>query len=86
MSRPFCWRMPWPGFPASQREALVLHYWQGFSLAEIAARLDRTPDAVAGLLKRGLKHLRARARLIKLMNRSSEGASDVLASRANPEQ
>ncbi len=45
--------------PGSQREALVLHYWQGMSLSEIAIRLDRTSDAVAGLLKRGLKHLRA---------------------------
>jgi RNA polymerase sigma-70 factor (ECF subfamily) len=45
--------------PQSQREALVLHYWQDCSLVEIAAHLDRTPDAVAGLLKRGLKHLRA---------------------------
>jgi RNA polymerase sigma-70 factor (ECF subfamily) len=45
--------------PQSQREALVLHYWQDCSLIEIAAHLDRTPDAVAGLLKRGLKHLRA---------------------------
>jgi RNA polymerase sigma-70 factor (ECF subfamily) len=44
--------------PQSQREALVLHYWQDCSLAEIAAHLDRTPDAVAGLLKRGLKGLR----------------------------
>ena len=44
--------------PGSQREALVLHYWQGMSLSEIAIRLDRTSDAVAGLLKRGLKHLR----------------------------
>ncbi len=44
--------------PGSQREALVLHYWQGYSLAEIAAHLDRSTDAVAGLLKRGLKHLR----------------------------
>lgn len=44
--------------PEFQREALVLHYWQGCSLAEIAGRLDRTTDAVAGLLKRGLKHLR----------------------------
>jgi RNA polymerase sigma-70 factor, ECF subfamily len=47
------------GLPQSQREALVLHYWQGCSLAEIAAQLDRTTDAVAGLLKRGLKQLRA---------------------------
>jgi RNA polymerase sigma-70 factor, ECF subfamily len=45
--------------PQSQREALVLHYWQDCSLAEIAAHLDRTTDAVAGLLKRGLKSLRA---------------------------
>ena len=27
--------------PSSQREAIVLHYWQGFSLADIAARLER---------------------------------------------
>ena len=44
--------------PEFQREALVLHYWQGCTLAEIAGHLDRTTDAVAGLLKRGLKHLR----------------------------
>ena len=44
--------------PADQREALVLHYWQGCSLAEVGAQLERTPGAVAGLLKRGLKHLR----------------------------
>ena len=45
--------------PGAQREALMLHYWQGYSLVEIAGRLDRTTDAVAGLLKRGLKHLRS---------------------------
>jgi RNA polymerase sigma-70 factor, ECF subfamily len=44
--------------PDSQREALVLHYWQGLPLSEIAIRLNRSSDAVAGLLKRGLKHLR----------------------------
>jgi RNA polymerase sigma-70 factor, ECF subfamily len=44
--------------PEAQREAVVLHYWQGQSLAEIGARLDRTPAAVAGLLHRGLKQLR----------------------------
>jgi RNA polymerase sigma-70 factor (ECF subfamily) len=44
--------------PAAQREALVLHYWQGYSLAAIGARLERTTDAVAGLLKRGLTQLR----------------------------
>jgi RNA polymerase sigma-70 factor, ECF subfamily len=45
--------------PRLQREALVLHYWQDCSLAEIAAQLDRTTAAVAGLLKRGLQQLRA---------------------------
>lgn len=44
--------------PVAQREALVLQYWQGQTLAQIAAHLNRTPAAVAGLLKRGLKQLR----------------------------
>jgi RNA polymerase sigma-70 factor (ECF subfamily) len=42
----------------AQREAVVLQYWQGWSLAQIGAHLGRSPEAVAGLLKRGLKHLR----------------------------
>jgi RNA polymerase sigma-70 factor (ECF subfamily) len=45
--------------PEHQREVLVLHYWQRCSLAEIGASLDRTTSSVAGLLKRGLKQLRA---------------------------
>jgi RNA polymerase sigma-70 factor (ECF subfamily) len=44
--------------PEHQREALILHYWQGCSLAEISVSLERSTTAVAGLLKRGLKHLR----------------------------
>ncbi len=44
--------------PEAQREALVLQYWQGLSLAEIGAHLGRSPEAVAGLIKRGLKQLR----------------------------
>ncbi len=44
--------------PEAQREALVLQHWQGLTLAQIGERLDRTPVAVAGLLKRGLKRLR----------------------------
>jgi RNA polymerase sigma-70 factor (ECF subfamily) len=44
--------------PEAQRDALVLHYWQGLTLAETAERLGRTPAAVAGLLQRGLKALR----------------------------
>jgi RNA polymerase sigma-70 factor (ECF subfamily) len=45
--------------PKHQREALVLHYFRGCSLAEISVTLDRTTGSVAGLLKRGLKQLRA---------------------------
>lgn len=44
--------------PSAQREALVLQHWHGWSLAEIAKHLDRSPAAVAGLLKRGLAQLR----------------------------
>jgi RNA polymerase sigma-70 factor (ECF subfamily) len=44
--------------PEAQRAALVQHYWQGRSLAEIGEQLGRTPPAVAGLLHRGLKQLR----------------------------
>jgi RNA polymerase sigma-70 factor (ECF subfamily) len=44
--------------PEAQREALVLQYWHGLTLVEIGERLERTPVAVAGLLKRGLQRLR----------------------------
>ena len=44
--------------PEAQREALVLQHWQGWSLAQIGAHLGRSPEAVAGLIKRGLKRLR----------------------------
>jgi RNA polymerase sigma-70 factor (ECF subfamily) len=44
--------------PEAQREALVLQHWQGWSLAEIGAHMNRSSDAVAGLIKRGLKQLR----------------------------
>ena len=46
--------------PESQREAVQLHYWQGWSLAEIGEHLDRSAAAVAGLLQRGLKALRCK--------------------------
>lgn len=46
------------GLPEAQREALILQHWHGCTLAEIAERLDRTPAAAAGLLKRGLERLR----------------------------
>ena len=44
--------------PPAQREALVLQNWDNWSLAEIAEHMGRSPAAVAGLLKRGLKQLR----------------------------
>jgi RNA polymerase sigma-70 factor (ECF subfamily) len=46
------------GLPDAQRDALVLQYWHRFTLAEIGQQLGRSPAAVAGLLKRGLKKLR----------------------------
>jgi len=45
--------------PDDQREAIELHYWQGWKLAEIAEHLERSVSAVGGLLHRGLKALRA---------------------------
>lgn len=44
--------------PETQREALMLQHWHGWSLAEIAEHMGKTTTAVAGLLKRGLKQLR----------------------------
>lgn len=41
-----------------QREALELRYGRGFSLAQIAARMDIDPQSVANLLFRGLQKLR----------------------------
>jgi RNA polymerase sigma-70 factor (ECF subfamily) len=45
--------------PKDQREAVVLHHLQGRTLAELASHFNRHPSAVAGLLHRGLKRLRA---------------------------
>ena len=44
--------------PGPQQEAVIRHYWQGETVGQIAADLGRTPAAVAGLLKRGLRQLR----------------------------
>ena len=44
--------------PEMQRDALVLRHCQGWPLADISRQLGRTPAAVAGLLKRGLRQLR----------------------------
>jgi RNA polymerase sigma-70 factor (ECF subfamily) len=45
--------------PEPQREALVLRHCHGWSVADIGRQLGRTPLAVAGLLKRGSRQLRA---------------------------
>jgi RNA polymerase sigma-70 factor (ECF subfamily) len=42
-----------------QREAVELHYWGGWTLAQIAAHQDRTPASVAGLVHRGLAKIRS---------------------------
>jgi RNA polymerase sigma-70 factor, ECF subfamily len=52
--------------PDDQRESVVLHHLQGWSLAQLAEHLQRTESAVAGLLHRGLKKLR------ELMDEGSE--------------
>jgi RNA polymerase sigma-70 factor, ECF subfamily len=44
--------------PEDNRRALVMRHCQGACLAEISEVLGRTPQAVAGLLKRGLAQLR----------------------------
>lgn len=48
--------------PPGQREAVRLHYLDGWPLLQIAEHLGRSPAATAGLLKRGLFALRERAR------------------------
>jgi len=44
--------------PQGQRDAVVLFYWQGCSLAEISVNLGRSVSAVVGLLHRGVTRLR----------------------------
>jgi RNA polymerase sigma-70 factor (ECF subfamily) len=44
--------------PEDQRTAVELHHLRDASVAEIAAQLNRTEAAIAGLLRRGLQKLR----------------------------
>lgn len=44
--------------PADQREAVRLRHLEGWPLARIAERMDRSLVATAGLIKRGLQALR----------------------------
>jgi RNA polymerase sigma-70 factor (ECF subfamily) len=48
--------------PEPQHEALVLHYWQGWTVVEIAEHFKVSRPAVAGWLRRGLQQLRRRLR------------------------
>jgi len=48
------------GLPGEQGKVLTLRHALGWSIDEIAAHLGLTAPAVAGLLRRGLKALRAR--------------------------
>jgi RNA polymerase sigma-70 factor (ECF subfamily) len=45
--------------PEAQREAITLHHLQDWTLEQVGVQLGRSPAAVAGLIKRGLQHLRS---------------------------
>ena len=47
---------------AEQQEAVILHHLHGMKLAEVAANMERSVEATAGLVHRGLKRLRERMR------------------------
>lgn len=46
--------------PEGQREAVQLRYLEGLKVGEIAKQMDRSEEAVAGLLKRGLSAIKDR--------------------------
>jgi RNA polymerase sigma-70 factor (ECF subfamily) len=46
--------------PPDQRQAVELHHLKGCSLAEVGRQMERSKEAVAGLIFRGVKKLRAR--------------------------
>ncbi|MFK7820245.1 MAG: sigma-70 family RNA polymerase sigma factor [Planctomycetaceae bacterium] len=45
--------------PADQRRAVERYHFLGWPISQIAEEMERTPVAVGGLLKRGLRNLRA---------------------------
>ena len=47
-----------------QRQVILLKYWHDRSLGEIAAEIGKSPEATAGLLYRGLRHLRSRSQIV----------------------
>jgi len=44
--------------PDSQRLAVELHHFLGWPISQIAEEMEKTPVAISGLLKRGLRTLR----------------------------
>lgn len=44
--------------PQKNRETIYLHYYEGYTIREIAALLNRSPSAVTAQLERGRKKLR----------------------------
>lgn len=46
------------GLPEAQGEAVELYYWQKLTVSQIAEQMGRSPDAISGLLRRGLRQLR----------------------------
>lgn len=60
--------------PDAQRHAIILYYWQGLTLAQIAEYLGRTVPSVAGLIHRGLKQIRS---LLATSGDSSFRVSDM---------
>ncbi len=46
--------------PDSQRLAVELHHFLGWPISQVAEEMEKTPVAIAGLLKRGLKALRSK--------------------------
>lgn len=43
---------------AEQRQAIIQKYWHGATLAEIGTDMGKSPEAVAGLIFRGMQKLR----------------------------
>lgn len=50
------------GLPEAQRRSILLRYQSGYDIQRVANEMQRSPVAVAGLLKRGLATLRGKMR------------------------
>jgi RNA polymerase sigma-70 factor (ECF subfamily) len=68
------------GLAEAQRDAIVLHFWKGCSVEDVARQLDRSPAAVAGLIHRGLQKLRAALRDMETPERRGSAMKKALGS------